>query len=269
MMAKSARLARLELAARGGVADHRREGAGGAADHDVLRRRALQPHRVDDDIEEDREGEQRRREPVGDEAERQHREDGEHEAEAQGLAAASCAPAGIGRLRVRAISASMSASYHMLSAPEAPAPTAMASSAAKPMTGLTGTRRDQHAGQRREDDERHHARLQQREIIAGRRARDRDALAGVAIADEAHVAVSSFGRRGSAARCVASGGPSPGFRRSGGRPPRGFDQCSEPAICGSVSNVWNGGGEGSVHSSVVAPTPHGLSPASRFFAKAS
>ena len=35
------------------------------------------------------------------------------------------------------------------------------------MTGLRWTRRDQQAGQRREDDQRHHARLQQREIIAG------------------------------------------------------------------------------------------------------
>ena len=47
-------------------------------------------------------------------------------------------PAGIGRLAVRAISWSMSESYHMLSAPEAPAPTAIASSAIAPITGWTG-----------------------------------------------------------------------------------------------------------------------------------
>ena len=41
-------------------ADHRRKRAGGAADDDVLRRPSLQPHRVHDDVEEDREGEQRR-----------------------------------------------------------------------------------------------------------------------------------------------------------------------------------------------------------------
>ncbi|MND02714.1 hypothetical protein D3C83_221960 [compost metagenome] len=34
-------------------------------------------------------------------------------------------------------------------------------------------------------------------------------------------------------------------------------------------NVWNGGGEVRVHSSVVAPTPHGLSPATRLRMKAS
>ena len=48
-------------------------------------------------------------------------------------------PAGIGRLAVRVISASMSASYHMLSAPEAPAPTAIARRAMKAMNGLVAT----------------------------------------------------------------------------------------------------------------------------------
>lgn len=44
---------------------------------------------------------------------------------------------------------------------------------------------------------------------------------------------------------------------------------SVPTICGSVSNWWKGGGEDSVHSSVVAPSPHGLSPAGRLRQKAS
>ena len=41
-------------------ANHRRKRAGGTADDDVLRRAPLQPYRIDDDVEEDREGEQRR-----------------------------------------------------------------------------------------------------------------------------------------------------------------------------------------------------------------
>ena len=43
--------------------------------------------------------------------------------------------AGKGRMRVRSITASISASYHMFSAPDAPAPTAMASSATKAVHG--------------------------------------------------------------------------------------------------------------------------------------
>ena len=48
-------------------------------------------------------------------------------------------PAGMGRSRVRDMMASMSASYHMFSAPEAPAPIAIASSEARPITGWIGT----------------------------------------------------------------------------------------------------------------------------------
>ena len=51
-------------------------------------------------------------------------------------ASAPCTrPAGTGRERVRAILASMSASYHMFSAPEAPAPMAMHSTATPARTG--------------------------------------------------------------------------------------------------------------------------------------
>ena len=47
--------------------------------------------------------------------------------------------AGMGREAVRVISASMSASHHMLSAAAAPAPKAMHSTAVKPSTGLIAT----------------------------------------------------------------------------------------------------------------------------------
>ena len=40
-------------------------------------------------------------------------------------------------------------------------------------------------------------------------------------------------------------------------------------ILGRVLNWWNGGGDESVHSSVVAPSPHGLSAAFSFLANAS
>ncbi len=48
---------------------------------------------------------------------------------------ASTRPPGTGRLLVRRITASMSASHHMLSAPDAPAPMAMNSVAASASTG--------------------------------------------------------------------------------------------------------------------------------------
>src|SRR3954466_1158459 len=37
---------------------------------------------------------------------------------------------------------------------------------------------------------------------------------------------------------------------------------------GNVSNWWKGGGDGSVHSSVVAPSPHGFGAARSLFRKA-
>src|SRR3546814_4893360 len=52
--------------------------------------------------------------------------------------------------------------------------------------------------------------------------------------------------------------PARGFpRRRDGPEPLAAAQ----SIFGSVSNWWYGGGLGSVHSSVVAPSPHGLSAA--------
>ena len=68
-----------------GPADHRRESTGRATDDDVLRRRALQPHCVDDGVEEDGEGENEGRQPIDRETEDRHREAGEHEAEGQSL----------------------------------------------------------------------------------------------------------------------------------------------------------------------------------------
>ncbi len=48
-------------------------------------------------------------------------------------------PDGIGRLAVRFMTASKSASHHMFNAPEAPAPIAMHRIVAKAMTGCTAT----------------------------------------------------------------------------------------------------------------------------------
>ena len=54
----------------------------------------------------------------------------------------------------------------MFSAPEAPAPMAMHSSAVKPITGCSVPGATHQPDERGEDHERHHPRLQQREIVA-------------------------------------------------------------------------------------------------------
>src|SRR5476651_98301 len=59
---------------------------GGAADHDVLRGRAFEPDRIDHDIEEDGEGEQRGGEHIHQQAEHHHRERGERQPEGERLA---------------------------------------------------------------------------------------------------------------------------------------------------------------------------------------
>ncbi len=182
-------------------ADHGREGAGGAADHDVLRRRALQPHRVDDGIEEDGEGEQRRGTATfTSEAEHHHRADRRASVPKASASPRVTRPAGTGRLRgCGVISASISASHHMFSAPEAPAPMAMHSRAVKAITGCTLARRAHDADQRGEHDQRHHPRLQQRDIVGDGGQRGRSASAAVPASEDicagsACVPVSSYSR---------------------------------------------------------------------------
>ena len=68
------------------VADGGGQRPRGAADHDVLRRRALEPHRVDQRVEHDGEAEQRRRQPVAGQRHHQDGEDRQHPAERVGFA---------------------------------------------------------------------------------------------------------------------------------------------------------------------------------------
>ena len=61
-------------ACRTGPADHRGEGSGRTTNHDVLRGRAFEPHRIDDGIEEDRERQKARGEQIGGQPEHHHRD---------------------------------------------------------------------------------------------------------------------------------------------------------------------------------------------------
>ena len=184
MIANSSSGSARDVPGRRDPADQRREGAGGAADDDVLRRPRLQPHGVDEDVEQDRDGEQRRRQPVGREAHQQHREDAEPDAEVERGLRGPSARAGSGRLAVRRILASRSASYHWLSAPHAPAPSAMHRIAVKPSTRTAADRRGEQPAQPGEHHQAHHARLGQREEVApvgGKRGRiGHLAMAGMA-----------------------------------------------------------------------------------------
>ena len=54
---------------------------GRSADDDILRRPRLQPHRVDEHVEQDRRRQQRRRQPVGRKPHQQHREDAQPDPE--------------------------------------------------------------------------------------------------------------------------------------------------------------------------------------------
>src|SRR5581483_9113137 len=68
-------------------------------------------------------------------------------------------PVGIGRRLVRRMTASISASHHMLSVPAAPAPTAMAD------YRVDGAWRQGHSDQRRENDQRHDPRLEKQDVV--------------------------------------------------------------------------------------------------------
>jgi hypothetical protein len=111
-------------------ADHRRQRAG-AADDDILWRAPLQAYRVHNDTEEGRKGEEYRRFDV----EREREDATDAPARTRPKTSASgrdILPRAVGRLPVRVITASMSASYHMLSTPPGPAPVPMAKIATEP-----------------------------------------------------------------------------------------------------------------------------------------
>ena len=146
--------------------DQRRESAGGSADDDVLRRPRLQPDGVDQHVEEDRRGKQHGREPVGRETHQKHREESRGRPRSATPIGGSIRPAGSGRLAVRRIFASMSASYHWLSAPQAPAPSAMHRIAVKPSTNGSCTGATSKPHRPVKTTRLHHARLGQREKVA-------------------------------------------------------------------------------------------------------
>ena len=151
----------------GRPADHRRQRARCAADHDVLRRAPLEPHRVDDRIEEDRERQQAGGQIAGGKAEREHGKQREDDAERRGFLARD-AP---GRNGARDGAAHQPVDIGVVPHVER----ARCAGADRDRDqrcnrqhGVMMAGRNHHADERREDDQRHHTRLQQREVIAQR-----------------------------------------------------------------------------------------------------
>ena len=230
-----------DRAGRGGPADHRRHGARGATDDDVLRRAALEPHRVDEDIEADSEREQRGSEPIGHQPEADHRAEGEHGAKRASLARRHL-PA---RDRTRRSAGHRRVDIGVVPHIEGTGRAGAGGDANQSGDGehrVHRARRRHHSDQRREHHEEHHPRLHQRDIVG-------DLAAGI-----------GFQRRGRYGICdVGHARSTHSYKLSSGRAER---RCNRPHLMrGSVSKVWNGGGEDSVHSSVVAPTPQGFAAA--------
>ena len=150
-----------KTARRDDPADHRRKRTCRATDDDVLRRRPLEPHRIDHGIKEDREGQQRRGQQIrGQPSIITDRPD----SATPMPALRRVHPARRDRARaVRRITASISASHHMFSAPDAPAPIAMNRIDAKPTIGCTGTGAANRPTSAVKTTNRHHARLHQGE----------------------------------------------------------------------------------------------------------
>ena len=144
---------------------HRRQRAGGAADHDVLRGPALQPHGVDHRIEEDGEGEQRARHPVDQDAERHHREEGERDAEGERLSLrdASARDRPVGGARHQRVDIALIGHVERAGGPGADRD---AQDRGEGEDRMDVARRDHEPDQRGEDHERHHPRLQQRDVVA-------------------------------------------------------------------------------------------------------
>ena len=202
-------------------ADHRRECPGSAADNDVLRRPALQPDRVDEHVEQDGDRQHARGEPVGGQTHQHDRRNRQHDPEPEGRASLD-APVRDGPLgRPPHDGVDVAVPPHV--------------------DGARGPGCDgdaQHRGQRQHRVQM--ARRYQQADVAGKHyQRDDPRL-------EQREPVSCLGWQDR-------------HRKKGSRSSPSLQRYDADLVYhrtrGSSSKVWNGGGEETVHSSVVAPSP--------------
>ncbi len=177
---------------------------------------------------------------------------------------------------------SISASYHIFSAPDAPPPMAMQAMAMKASSGWRWPRCNGQTDKGREDYQRHDTRFQQRDIVTHLRSAEIDmgkirghkGGAVVRVWSRMVIVFTLPFQENPCLMCPQPVGPGLCFQGSGGPPvaiPVRVKQVARDAYLmrGNSSHWWNGGGEDSCHSRVSAPSPHGLSAALRFLEKAS
>ena len=135
-----------------------------ATDDDVLRRRALQPHRVDDDVEEDGEGEESTGKPVDQKPERDNGTDRQCHAERKRLFTGDLAGRYRTLLRPRHDLVDVCVVPHVQSTGRA-GTDSNAQDCDSAQDRVNGAGCEHQADKRREDHKRHDARLQERDVI--------------------------------------------------------------------------------------------------------
>src|ERR1700732_522662 len=153
-----------------GIADDRRQGSGGASDHDILRGKALEPHRVDGDVEKDGEAEKRGGEPIGADAQGEHRKDGKDQAKTERVAFIHPTRRDRAILRPPHQRVNIGVIPHVEDARRA-RPGRDGEQRGESNHRVDMRRRDQNPGERGEDHQRHDARFEQRQIIGRARGR--------------------------------------------------------------------------------------------------
>ena len=160
-----------DIAADSRPPNHRRERAGCAADDDILRGPALQPHRVNEDIKADGHCQQRACGPIDEQAQCEDGSRRKERAERQRVVGADTATRNWARGRALHLGVDVGVVPHVECARCASADRDR-EDCDEGEHRVDRTRGGDHAGQRRQDDERHHAGLHQCEEVANGRADD-------------------------------------------------------------------------------------------------
>ena len=145
-------------------ADHRRQRARGAADDDVERRPALQNHRIERDVDRDGEREQSRGEPIDLQPQRRDGDDREQRADRQRLIGRHGAARNGAHGGPRHLGVDVGFPPHVERA-AGPGPGRHRGQRRHKPDPVDRSRRQSESDRAGEDDKRHHARLQENEVV--------------------------------------------------------------------------------------------------------